>query len=221
MSNKELFRQALIEVFNQKFEQELRECEESPECSAEHIRKMEAIIENVKKSDRRKAKLKFILPLVAAAALLLSACTVYAYRGKIRDFIEKVYDNYIEVTYTDGENLPENEAVLGNYTLGYIPEGYELVEESNTLLLAKQKWMSSEDEILIFEQGILDNSSYQLDSEQGETIFLICENVEVYYRNIEIHTYMWNDGDFSFKILSTKQLTEDSLEQIVLGIKKT
>ena len=221
MSDEELFRQALIEAFARKIEQELRECKESPECSAEHIRKMESIIEGVKKSEKRKSKRKFIISLIAAAALLLSACTVYAYRGKIRNFVEKVYANYIEVTYTDGENLPENEEILESYTLGYIPEGYELVDESKTVLLARQKWTNSKDDLLIFEQGELDNSSYQLDSEQGETIFLICENMKIYYRNMEVHTYMWNDGEVSFKILSTNQLTEDVLEQIIRGIKKT
>ena len=100
-TDKMLFRQALIEAFVRKYERELNECQETAVCSEAHTRRMNEIISQSAQRERRKDHRKWIVALLVAAALLLTACSVYAYQDEIRSFIEKVYEDYIKVTYDD------------------------------------------------------------------------------------------------------------------------
>ena len=217
-TDKMLFRQALTEAFVRKYERELNECQETAVCSEAHTRRMNEIISQSAQRERRRDRRKWIVALLVAAALLLTACSVYAYQDEIRSFIEKVYEDYIKVTYDDESENQEMKIISEYYTLGYVPDGYTLTKEIRLQSSMKCIWKNAEDQYLIFEQRVIDGTDYGLDGEVGETNVIVCGEYSVYCRSGNVYTYIWNDGNYSFMITTPDALSDDMLIRLVESI---
>ena len=217
-TDKMLFRQALTEAFVRKYERELNECQETAVCSEAHTRRMNEIISQSAQRECRRDRRKWIVALLVAAALLLTACSVYAYHDKIRSFIEKVYDDYIKVTYNSGEEIPNAGKLADKYSLSYVPEGYVLTKELYLPSVNKYEWSNAEGQYIIFEHCAIDNTDFMVDTEIEKTTVISYDNYDVYYQASDIHTYIWNDGTYSFKIKSSVFIVEDMLICIIEGV---
>ena len=218
-ADRDLFRQALKEAFIRKFDRELENCPFSADCSEEHLSKMEAIVENSARTEHRKKRRKWIVALLVAAALLMTACTVYAYRGEIREFVEKVYEEHIRVTYYDADQHLQTGNITEYYTLGYVPEGYVLESEHHLPGMSKAKWVNEQGQYIILEQRILDGSNFNIDSENTKVCTIICDKYDVYYLMSDIPSYTWNDGTYAYQINSSEYLSQDELSNIIWGLK--
>lgn len=216
-TERELFGRALNEALSRKYERELAECQETAQCSEAHIQRMNEIIGQSARAERRKGRRKWIVALLVAAALLLTACTVYAYHEELRTFIERVHDSHIQVTYDHETDAPSADMLAENYMLSYVPDGYVLTGELYLSTLSRCAWENSEGEYIKFEQCVLDSTNFALDVMLGETTVISCENFDVYCRSSDTYTYIWNDGIYSFKIKSSVPLTEDVLICIIEG----
>ena len=213
-----LFCQALIEGLARKYEEELAQCPELIPCSEEHLRKMNDIVEGHAKSVKQvKVKRRITALLLAAALLLLTACTVYAYRGEIKKIFAKIRDTYIWLSYDDSEDAMDA-LISEHYTLGYVPDGYEFIDEASLKSVERTRWENLDGDYLILEQSVWDGTRYSVDSEIGEATTLVCGESEVYYRVTHIHMYVWNDGTYSFIFMSSAPLSYDILELILAGI---
>lgn len=213
-----MLRQAFTEAFVRKYEGILSECGETAACSEAHTRRMQEILIQSEQRARRKDRRKWIAALLVAAALLLSACSVYAYHDEIRSFIEKVYEDHIKVTYDNGNEGDEAKKISEYYTLGYIPDGYALTMELRLPVSMKLEWENAEGRYLIFEQRVLDGTNYGLDGEVGETKVIVCGEYSVYCRSGNICTYIWNDGNYSLKITTPEALSEEDLTRIIESV---
>ena len=213
-----LFRQALTEAFVRKYERELNECQETATCSGTHTQRMNEIIGQSVQASRRKDRRKWIVTLLVAAALLLTACSVYAYQEEIRSFIEKVYDNHIKVAFDNGDEDREVKKISEYYTLGYVPDGYTLTKELRMSASMKCEWENAEGQYLIFEQCVIDGTNYGLDGENGETTLIMCGEYNVYCRSTDTYTYIWNNAVYSFKLKSSCYLSEENLIRMIEGI---
>lgn len=213
-----LFRQALTEAFVRKYERELNECQETATCSGTHTQRMKEIIIQSAQGERRRDRRKWIVTLLVAAALLLTACSVYAYQEEIRSFIEKVYDNHIKVAFDNGDEDREVKKISECYTLGYVPDGYTLTKELRMSTSMKLEWENAEGQYLTFEQRVIDGTNYGLDGEVGETTVIMCGEYSVYCRSGNIYTYIWNDGKYSFMIVTPDALSDDMLIRLVESI---
>lgn len=217
-AERDLFRKAVTEAFVRKFDRELTDCPFSADCSETHVRRMEAIMaDGLKVIQRRKCK-NWVVALLVAAALLLTACTVYVYRGEIRAYIERVYEERIRVTYYDPDNEIEYSIITEYYTLGYVPEGYVLESEQRFPTVNNCSWKNKQGNYIFFEQHILDGFNTSMDSENGQPSVIICEEFEVYCLIAEVSTYMWNDGMYAYKIRSSEKISDDELVQIISGL---
>lgn len=217
-TDKMLFRQALTEAFVRKYERELNECQETAVCSEAHTRRMNEIINQSAQRERRKDRRKWIVALLVAAALLLTACSVYAYQNEIRSFIEKVYEDYIKVTYNSGEEIPNSIKVFEHYSLTYVPEDYILTVELYLPTLSRCEWKNAEGQSIKFEQSAVEKANFMLDVEIGETTIISCDKYDVYCRSSDNYTYIWNDGAYSFKITSSVFLVEETLVHMIESI---
>lgn len=214
-----LFSQALREGLARKFEAELAQCPETIQCSEEHLRKMNEIIEGHARAARlARLKRRIVAAMVAAALLVLTACTAYAYRGEIKEIFVKMREAYIKLFYDEAGSESDDEITV-HYTLGYVPEGYELVNEIRGMSVGKYTWSDENGNSIIFEQLVWDGTIYTIDSETGETTMIVCGTTEVYYRITQIHTYIWNDGTYSFKLSVPQPLSEGELELFLSGMK--
>ena len=218
-ADRDLFRLALTEAFVRNFDRELENCPFSAECSEEHVRKMEAIIAGAVRVEQSKKRRKWIVALLVAAALLFTACTVYAYRGEIREFIETVYEKHIRMTYYDVDQQLHTGNITEYYTLGYVPEGYMLESEYYGTCISRIRWINEQGQYIILEQHILDGSNFSIDSEYGQTSVVLCEGIEVYCLITDISCYTWNDGKYVYKISSSEQRSNDELTSLISGLK--
>ena len=218
-ADRDLFGQALVEAFVRKFDRELENCPFSADCSEEHVSKMDAIIAGAVRVEQSKKRRKWIVALLVAAALLLTACTVYAYRGEIREFVEKVYEERIRVTYFDADQHLQTGNIAEFYTLGYVPEGYVLESELYLAGMNRTRWANEQGQYIILEQHILNGANFTIDSEQGQVDVVFCENIKVYCQIADISCYTWNDGRYVYKISTSKKMSNDELTYLVSGLK--
>ena len=215
-----LFRRALCEGLARKYEEALAAYPEPVPCSEEHLRRMNAIIESHARSVKQaKYKRRLTALLLAAALLLLTACAAYAYRGEIKEILVKMREEYIKLSYDEPESNNDTKITL-HYTLGYVPEGYDLIEELQGWSIGKHKWSNRNGNYIVLEQFLWDGTVYSIDSEKGETTIIVCGSIEVYYRIAQLHTYIWNDGTYSFKISVSHPLSTNELERLIFNIKE-
>ena len=217
-SDRELFRKALIEVFAEKYDNALAKSDDDVVCSEAHMRAMEEIVAQAVRSGQKKNRRRWLITLLVAAALLLSACTVYAYRGEIRGFVEKVYDEYVHVTYRDSDEVGWEGEIEEPYTLGYVPDGYELVEQVSRTFLNKYMWETPDGDVLVFEQCDLSGVSFLMDSAGGNTNMLINSGHEIYCWFDDTAVYVWNDGQYAYRINSPYLISDDELTKLINGL---
>ena len=131
-SNLELFKQALNEAVSNKFDKMADECTEEIVYSEKHKLAMRTIVYG--KADTKRVwspKMKRIIAILIAAALLLTSCGII-FRNEIREIFK---DFFVSLTYeTDDMSEDMIEEV---YTLSYVPEGYTLEKESATSQIKK------------------------------------------------------------------------------------
>ena len=214
-----LFCQAICEGLVQKYEAEIALCPEPIQCSEEHLRKMNEIMEGHARAARlARLKRRIVAAVVAAALLVLTACAAYSHRGEIKKFFVEMRETYIKLFYGESDSMSDK-AIIEYYTFGYVPEGYELIEELRLAYVGESRWTNDSGDYLILEQSVWDSTTYSLDSEIGDTMTIVCGNRELYYRTTQLHTYIWNDGTYSFILSSSSQLSIEELEILLEGMK--
>ena len=217
-SDRELFRKALIEVFAEKYDNALAKSDDDVVCSEAHMRAMEEIVAQAVRNGQKKNRRRWLITLLVAAALLLSACTVYAYRGEIRGFVEKIYDEYVHVTYRDSDEVGWEGEIEEFYTLGYVPEGYELVVHERSTFINRSKWSSNDGSFIVFEQYDLSGVNFSMSIEDSEASVYICGEYEVYCWTRSGAVYMWNDGYYAYKIKASSPIPNEELVELVNGV---
>ena len=216
-SNLELFKQALNEAWDNKIRREVESCTEEIVTSDRHKVTMQAILDGTyDKSAKWKLTRAKVVAILVAAALLLASCAVI-YRNEIRDLVEKVFEDFCKATYSD-EGADED-AIEDIYELSYVPEGYVLEEAITNSTLVRYEFADDKNNVIVFEQNILDYSSFLFDVENGYNLLLNNNGVDIYCKSTkEYHYYLWNDGLYSVRIQANTPISNEELKLIINGI---
>ena len=219
-----LFQKALWEASANVYERELAECEQDAKCSRQHYAKMKKILGvAILPATSRKMKIKRrIVAALIAAVLLLTGCTTYAYREEIREFIETVFEDYIRVTYHDGEDTTSLDTISQYYTLGYVPEGYELTKTYERPMQSKYDWTNSEGAYITLEQCHVDSALFVIDNEVEDWEVVQIGNHKIHHRVSDVYYYLWNDGVYVYRLTTSVLWEEQELSRIIenLQVKK-
>ena len=213
-SNLELFKQALNEAWDNKIRREVESCTEEIVTSDRHKVTMQAILDGTyDKSAKWKLTRAKVVAILVAAALLLASCAVI-YRNEIRDIVEEIFEDFCKATYSD-EGADED-TIKKVYELSYVPEGYVLEESFEDSLIVKYKFTDCNNNVLAFEQRVLDNSKFLFDIENGYNLLLNNNEFDIYYKNTpEYHFYLWNDGNYSLLITSNNKISNEEIQAII------
>lgn len=217
-SEAKLFGMAVVAGLSNRYEKELAENTESPRCSEAHMSAMLEIIEIGKAIERRIGKKRLIAVLVAAALLLLVGCTAYVYRNKIGSFVENIYEEYVNVELPeDGDSLlAEIEHV---YTLTYVPEGYDLVENIVDNVGVRYMYVNGSGEKIIFDQSIKNSTSIGIDNDDGKAEVIKYKNLEIYLRTTDDKKhYVWYDENYAIKLVCFESLSQVEILKIIDGM---
>ena len=213
-NNLKLFKQALSEGVSKKFDKMAAECTEEIVASEKHDLAMRTIIYG--KTDTKRVwtpKMKRIIAILVAAALLLTGCGII-FRNEIREVFK---DLFVSLTYEGDEGAQQT--IEDVYTLSYVPEGYTLENEKITGIYVKYEFINENGNFLSFEQRTLKVSDYYIDSENGYSRIEDIEDYEVYYRfNNKYHLYILNDEKYSMIIKSSTQIPKEEILLIIEGI---
>ena len=217
ISEKKLFAQAVAEGLVEKYEAQIAAIDGPVICSKRHDKRMQQILDGQDPTNHRNVK-RAIGAILLAAALLLTGCTVYAYRNEIRDFFVMVYDSFVKVTF-DSEQQENKESIEVVYHLSYVMDGYELVHEESTSIDIIYEYRNSSGGTLTFEQYLLDGTNFIMDSEHGDAELREIDDYCFYYRfTSQRHYYIWNDGEYAMTLTSNTVLSDDALINLLNGI---
>ena len=216
-SEKKLFAQAVAEGLVEKYDAQIATIDENVVCSTRHTKRMKQILAGQTPTHNRISK-KTIGAILLAAALLLMGCTAYEFRNEIRDFFVKAYDSFVKVTF-DPKQQGGKGSIEVVYHLSYIMEGYELVREeaASTDIIYEYKNLAGN--MLTFEQYLLDGTNIILDSEHGYAELREVKDYRVYYKFDGLrHIYIWNDGLYALMLISSTELSDEDLINLLNGI---
>ena len=221
-AKRELFCKALWQAFEEKRNEELALCEPSFEPSARHLHKVSRIlgVDVQKEEGRRYYHKKRVLSLILAAVLLLvSAVTVYAYRGAILGFIEKIFDDHVEVGF-DGVPADAPTVIEKVYELGYIPQGYHETGRLVTEFEANYYYEHAEGKTFGFNQYLLKQFFIYIDNERGDVQIKKYGERDVYcYISERECLFLWRDAEYAFQIFTSVPLSEEEILKTMDGIR--
>ena len=214
-SNLELFKQALNEAVSNKFDKMADECTEEIVYSEKHKLAMRTIVYG--KTDTKRVwspKMRRIIAIIVAAALLLTSCAII-FRNEIREVFEEFF---VKLTYSD--DVTSGNIIEQIYELTYLPEGYHLIEKQERPLNIKWKYSNETNDMIKFEQRVLDESGFAVDSESGYSQIKEIKEYDVYYRFAgKYHNYLWNNNMYTFNLMSNQELSNREIELIIKGLK--
>lgn len=213
-ANLELFKQALTEAVSNKFDNIAANCTEEIVCSEKHNLAMRMIIYG--KTDSKRVwspKMKRIVAILVAAALLLTSCGII-FRNEIREVFKELFAS---ITFEGDESKVDTIDEI--YELSYIPDGYYLKETIIRPLTVYYSFVNDNGENIKFEQRIIDGTGFTIDSESGYSKINEIEKYTVYYRYTKaLHSYIWNNNKYTFVIKSSTKLSNEELTKIINGI---
>lgn len=214
-SNSELFKQAICEGLCNRFDKIATSFTDEVVCSEGHTLAMRTIVYGKASGWRSLSPRKQrIIAILVAAALLLTSCAVI-FRNEIREFFEKFYVSVSLSDKVSGENFIEE-----IYELSYVPEGYTLEKKEISPLSTIYVYKNKNDQMIKFEQGILDGSAFIINSESGYSKIVDILGYEVYFRDsTQYKNYIWTDGKYSFLIRTDAELSNSEIVAIIDGIK--
>ena len=212
--NFKLFKQAINEGLSNKFDYISNSYSGEIACSDKHDLAMRAIVYG--KTDAKRVwspKMKRIVALLIAAALLLTSCSVIFYN----EISEIIKDFFVSISFK--EDPSADDQIKEVYTLEYIPIGYILTEEKIGQLRVTYVFTNESGNTIFFEQCIKNGAAFVFDSESGYSEFKKTEDITVYYKKTYTrHYYLWLDDNYSICVTSTNELSGEEIVKIINGI---
>lgn len=220
MTNKELFKQAVNEGFMIRMERDAAVIEKDIICSEGHYQKLSEIFGFEVKNPkiRRKTIRRTVAAILIAAALLLAGCTAVVYKEKIGDFFTTAFETCIKGYFVSDDS--ENNSIIEEYyTLTYVPEGYELVENNSCFASVMYVMGNADGNKLVFGQTPIESTKFSFDIERGTESIVYYDDCTIYGRVYDGgYTYIWSNEKYCFSLDGTGELSEEELLKIIDGI---
>lgn len=151
-------------------------------------------------------------------ALLLSSLSVEAVRNLIANFFVEYFNDHNTVaSNTEGSLYPtELESI---YELGYIPDGYKLLDEDLTSDNEVCIYVNGNGDSLVYEQNVKKNYSINIDNEYTTQSIEMHKKQEFYIYNYKNQEYniIWDNGEYVFSV--SGKLPKNELLKLCYSLK--
>ena len=166
-----------------------------------------AIPENVTPKSRISGK-KLIIVLIAAAVLISSIITAYAFREPIKAFFMKNRDTHSLYEYPTEKPSP---ITSGIFQPTWLPEGYSQSDYSESKTFVQTTWVNGTS-VIVLKQKMLsgggsvdtENSDYEVVAVNGQNYYCISKN--------GIHDIIWRNDLYAFTLWCYGTEREDALK---------
>ncbi len=172
----------------------------------------------------KKHRIKKIVIILIAAAIILTGCTaIKPVRTAIANFIITVFNNgsFVE----KGTDKNGKDKITEFYSPGFIPEGYELVEDrlnkfNEDFIIGRYLEYKNGDKMLYFIQ-LEAKSTMILDTENAEIKTFMVNSVEcMSSRNINCYIVIWEQYGYRFRLEMSEETTEETAKRIIESVVK-
>ncbi len=179
-----------LEIYNNEWVTSEEFNKEKFETSEKFNKKMQKMIKS-RTNLYHKATLtglrRAVCVIAAILTLMLSTLSVGAVRDAIKDFVFKAFSTHDSIKSNHSATKDYPKTIEKVYELGYVPEGYELLDYSADENNVSYMYFF-EDKAILFMQSTKDAYSTNVDNEQST------KSIET-YDNQEYMVYVWNSGD--------------------------
>lgn len=157
---------------------------------------------------------------VAVIALVIlfafgASMSVSAVRKPVVEFIVNVYERFVEIFFGE-EDIAEAPCEMDTiYTLGKVPEGYELVEMDCYKNAVEYTWENGKDDFIRFSQSIFDGKTTFDYENSGYLLIDISDITVAYIDKLGEKRFYWNSADYAFLMsMSSNFSLEDGADLI-------
>lgn len=223
ITNKELFINAFLEAEQITNKNYLNKDDFNFDFSDEFNKKMKKLIakeSRISFNHRKRISRALIAAIIATIIMFTGLMSVSASRQKIIEFIETIFPKYTQVELSE-ESAPTPDTIETAYTLGYVPDGYELEQYNQDEVSVFIEWENNDNSKIVFSQDIL-NGDFMFDNEHIYEKTTI-NNYDAYIlgdeNNMIIH---YTDGNYLFTVKissSDKNEFKNELINIAKSIK--
>lgn len=157
--------------------------------------------------------------IVAFAMVLGCSMTVKAFREPVVGFFTNVYEKFIEIFFDDDDIAKAPSEIETVYTLGYVPEGYEMeVYYINEYRKFSRIVFSNEENEIVFQQYTL-NGKFVMDNEDAQYKYIFADDIKIAVTNKQKKRILyWNTDEYSFKLSVSDEFSEDECIAIIQSI---
>lgn len=214
--DEKMFERALARACEEDLERELAELdkvdiEKEVHFSRRHKRIMKYILAHGCKPPPRIVTFRMVMRKISAClaivmALSLCSCVCFpAVRAGVAEFIVAVYDDYLGIG--DGGDSVVTHA-MEHHAPTYIPEGYELKEDSSTMYWGMKYYINEEENKKIWYSQYFNKLAYLYFDSEGAMLSDVLVNeyegkyLEYIDKDKTENVIMWIDGDYTYYIMA-------------------
>ena len=189
--------------------------------SPAYIKRMERLMKWQKRSCWKYVNTvgKRIAMIAVVIALTLGlSMSVSAVREPVVKFFVHIYERFVEFFYDDDVVTKAPSTIETVYTLGYVPEGYELESCGIEGLGTRIIWVNDADEQIVFSQRTLDGNNL-LDYENADYEIVYIENMEIALASKNGARYcFWNCEEYRYSLIVPETLSFDIVILLINSI---
>lgn len=154
---------------------------------------------------------------IAAAILVFFGCSmsVSAVRKPVVEFFTNVYEQLVEFFFADESIVNAPSTIETVYTLGYVPEGYQLTELKQHATYIEYVLRNENGLEIVFSQNVL-GGVVTLDNENSNySILYSLDNKIGYIEKLGVKAFEWNSSEYKFSLTVPADI---SLEECMILI---
>jgi hypothetical protein len=154
---------------------------------------------------------------IVAAILIVFSCSmaVSAVRGPVAEFLVDVYAEFIKIYFGDDDIAKAPKTLETIYTLGVIPDGYEMGESFVGTYMTNLTWINENGDRLALSQDVL-GGSLILDAEgtnydvvEWNNKKIVC--AEKYGRRF----FFWNSTEYAFTLTVSSDISVEEVLALI------
>ena len=226
MTEKELSGKKKLVKALEKYELSFEEKYPQEDMEVEFSRQYEVYMEKLLsgKIPKRRKHFNTVGKRIAACVAVImlvfgGSMTVKAFREPVVEFFTNVYEKIVEIFFDDDDIAKAPSEIETVYTLGYVPDGYEMESYSidECKIVSKTVFSNNKDKI-IFRQHILD-SKFGLDNENTDYRYFYIDDIKVAsIEKGEERMLYWNTAEYSFMLSVELEMVEEELISIISSV---
>ena len=159
---------------------------------------------------------------IAAAMLIAFSCsmTVKAIRESVVEFFANTYEKFVEIIFGEDDITKAPDTIETVYTLGFIPNGYEIDRFFIDQYMTKMTWKNENGDRLVLSQGIFDGS-FIMDTEEANYHIIEWNGRKIAYtEKYGIKSFFWNSEEYEFSLTISSNISKEEALALIDSLKK-